>query len=62
MLIACVCGGAASYFITNNYLSLIVGGVVFCGVLAVCMLGFGANKTEKAIFRNKISKLKSHIG
>lgn len=62
MLIACVCGGAASYFISNNYLSLIVGGVVFCGVLAVCMLGFGANKTEKAIFKSKISKLKSHIG
>ena len=61
MVIACLGGGAVAYFIHNNFLSLFVGGVTFCVILAACMLTFGANKTEKELFFGKINRLKSKI-
>lgn len=62
MLLACLGGGAVAYFIHNEYLSLLAGGISFCVILGACMLVFGANKSEKELFFGKIKKLKSKFG
>ncbi len=57
-VLAMLIGGTAAYFIGNQILSFLVGGVLFVTVEVVCLMVFGLNKQEKDAVGRVLSKFK----
>lgn len=47
LIVATVVGSLSCHFISNEYVQFIVGGIVFCLVMLICMVMFGANSFER---------------
>ena len=59
LVLAAALGVLSIYWIKNQYLQFVVGGVVFCLVMGISMIVFGTNEYERQrilLFKSKIKK------
>lgn len=57
LVVATVLGCLSIHWISNEYIQFIVGGIIFCVTVLVCMVTYGANSYEKQRLEDLKNKL-----